>query len=115
MILYFLIIKKWQKFLKSFWGIGVAILGVLPLLLKQMELSGQMLSQVTNWSLVLGKVNLKNLLLIPLKFSIGRISWLPKNYYYLTGGLWTLIVFGLAIKPLVKNKKLACLLNMQKI
>ncbi len=112
MILYFLITKKWQKFLKSFWGIGVAILGISPLLLKQMELSGQMLSQVTNWSLVLGKVNLKNLLLIPLKFSIGRISWLPKNYYYLTGGLWTLIVFGLAIKPLVKNKKMAWLLIM---
>jgi len=112
MILYFLITKKWRNFLKSFWGIGVAILGISPLLLKQMELSGQMLSQVTNWSLVLGKVNLKNLLLIPLKFSIGRISWLPKNYYYLASGLWTLIVFGLAIKPLGKNKKMAWLLIM---
>lgn len=112
MILYFLVTKKWQKFLKCFWGVGAAVLVVSPLLIKQIELSGKMLNQITNWSLVLGKVNLKNLLLIPLKFSIGRISWLPKNYYYLTSGLWTLIVFGLAIKPSVKNKKMTWLLIM---
>ncbi|MCW1949462.1 MAG: hypothetical protein KIH89_003435, partial [Candidatus Shapirobacteria bacterium] len=70
----------------------------------------RMLTEVTNWSLVLGKVNIKNLVLIPLKFSIGRVSWYPKNWYYLIGGGWSLVVFGLAIKQMVKNKKLLWLL-----
>jgi len=63
-----------------------------------------MLVQVTNWSLVLGKANLKNLLLIPLKLSVGRISFYPKVLYYLISGLWTLIVFLAAFKGVFKNK-----------
>ena len=110
MILYFLIKRDGKRFVKSFWGILVATLGISSLLMKQMAMSGQMLDQVTNWSLVLGKVNLKNLLLIPLKFSIGRISWYPKINYYLVSGGWTMLVLGLAIKPAVKNKKMLWLL-----
>ena len=104
MILYFLITKKWNIFWWSSLGIAITVLAVSPLLLIQLKMSGQMLNQVTNWSLVLGKVNLKNLFLIPFKFSIGRISWYPKISYYLIGGIWTIIVFGLATKQLIKNK-----------
>ena len=102
--------KRFKGFLGSVWGLVLAIAIVSPLLLVQLKMSGQMLSEVTNWSLVLGKVNLKNLLLIPLKFSIGRVIWYPKNYYYLISGIWTLIVFGLMIKPAIKNKKILWLL-----
>lgn len=98
--------RKLRGFLGSVWGLLLAIAAVSPLLLLQLKMSGQMLNEVTNWSLVLGKVNLKNLILIPLKFAVGRVSWYPKNYYYLIGGCWSLIVFVLAVKQMIKNKKL---------
>ena len=110
MILYFLINKKWKIFWLSSIGILVAILVVSPLLLTQLKMSGQMLNQVTNWSLVLGKVNLKNLLLIPFKFAIGRVSWYPKMNYYLIGGVWTGLIFGLMAKEVFKNKLMRWLL-----
>jgi uncharacterized membrane protein len=112
MILYFLINKKWKLFWLSSIGITIAVLAVSPLLLTQLKMSGQMLNQVTNWSLVLGKVNLKNLLLIPFKFVIGRINWYPKISYYLFGGAWTTIVFCLATKQLIKNKMMRWVLIM---
>lgn len=110
LILYLIWQRKLKGFLGSIWGLLLAIAVISPLLLTQLKMSGQMLNEVTNWSLVLGKVNLKNLVLIPLKFSIGRVSWYPKNWYYLIGGSWSLIVFGLAIKQMIKNKRLLWLL-----
>lgn len=110
MILYLLFIKKFKLFLSSSAGLLLAILIVSPLLVWQLRNSGEMLNQVTNWSLVLGKVNLKNLVLIPLKFSLGRISWYPKISYYLVGWLWTMVVWGLATKNMLKNKKLGSLI-----
>jgi len=104
MLLYLLINKKFKLFFLDSMGIILAILVISPLLLTQIKYSGTMLTQVINWTLVLGKVNLKNLLLIPLKFSVGRVSWYPKIIYYATAGVWTLIVFGLVAKGLIKNK-----------
>lgn len=67
-----------------------------PLTFTQFKGSKIALSNVANWSSVLGTVNLKNLLLIPIKFSIGRIDFYPKAVYYAISGVWTLIVlFGL--------------------
>lgn len=71
-----------------------------PLLNQQLQTSKELLSQVTNWSLVLGKVNLKNLLLIPMKFTSGRISFEPKIIYYVISGLWSLWVFKSMLKSL---------------
>ncbi len=110
LILYLIWQRKLKGFFGSVWGLLLAIGVISPLLLTQLKMSGQMLNQVTNWSLVLGQVNLKNLILIPLKFSIGRVSWYPKNWYYLVGGVWSLIVFGLAVKQMIKDKKLLWLL-----
>jgi len=100
--IYWLIKKEWKIFWLTNIGIGVAMLILSPLLLTQIRNSQIMLTQVSNWVLVLGKVNVKNLLLIPLKFSIGKISFLPKIFYYLVGGGWSLIVFGFVF---LKNKK----------
>lgn len=110
MILYVVWRKKWKGMLGSVWGLLLAIAVVSPLLLTQLKTSGQMLNQVVNWTLVLGKVNLKNLILIPLKFCVGRVSWYPKMGYYLIGGGWSLVVFGLVIKQGIKNKRLLWLL-----
>ncbi|MFA6184792.1 MAG: glycosyltransferase family 39 protein [Candidatus Shapirobacteria bacterium] len=98
---YFLIKKEWKLFWLTNIGTGLAIIMLTPLLLIQVKNSQIMLVQVTNWMLVLGKVNLKNLLLIPIKFGIGRISFYPKVWYYLIGGIWSLIILGLVLK----NKK----------
>lgn len=100
--IYWLIKKEWKLFWLTNIGVGVAILILSPLLLTQIRNSKIMLGQVSNWILVLGKVNLKNLLLIPLKFSIGRISFLPKIFYYLVGGGWSLIILALLF---LKKKK----------
>jgi len=100
--IYLLIKKEWKLFFLTNIGIGLTILILSPLLLVQIKNSQVMLSDVSNWTLVLGKVNLKNLLLIPLKFSVGKISFLPKIFYYLVGGIWSLIVFSFVF---LKKKK----------
>jgi uncharacterized membrane protein len=82
----------------------VLSLPLLPLLHRQFVNSKIMLQTVTQWSMVLGKANLKNLFLIPLKFCFGRISFYPKYIYYLLSGLWTAIVFYFAVKGGFKKK-----------
>lgn len=109
MIIYLVFDKKIKLTFVINVGVLLAICLVSPLLMTQLRNSGEMLNQVANWSLVLGKINLKNLALIPLKFSVGRISWYPKNVYYLISGVWTLIVFGTASRKSLLDKKLACL------
>lgn len=109
MITYLVFSKKIKLTFISSIGVVLAIWLVSPLLIVQLKNSGEMLNQVANWSLVLGKINLKNLVLIPLKFSVGRISWYPKNVYYLISGIWTLIVFGTASKKFLLDKKLGFL------
>lgn len=64
-----------------------------PLLLTQFQNSRSALSRVANWKNVLGTVNVKNALLIPLKFIIGRISFYPKWLYWLSAGIGTVIVW----------------------
>jgi len=96
--IYFLIKREWKLFWLTNIGTGIAIICLAPLLLIQIKNSQIMLTEVANWALVLGKVNLKNLLLIPLKFGVGRISFLPKTLYYLIGGGWSLILLGFILK-----------------
>ncbi len=85
-------------------GSVIALLILSPLLYKQYMHSKEMLSLVPNWSMVLGTANLKNLLLIPIKFSIGRIQFEPKKLYYLAAGVWTFFVFAYIVIGGLKNK-----------
>jgi len=89
-----LLIKKQFKLLFLLLP-GFVLAGILiyPLFIQQYLNSKIALIDVKNWDLVLGKANLKNLLLIPIKFSIGRISFEPKILYYSISGLWSLFVF----------------------
>ncbi|RLC33208.1 hypothetical protein DRH14_05270, partial [Candidatus Shapirobacteria bacterium] len=86
-----------QHFL-LFSGFFLALACVSPLLFFQLKQSQISLTLVKNWSMVLGKLNLKNLLLIPLKFSFGRISFYPKNVYYLLASSWTIFLLFNLIK-----------------
>ena len=96
MTLYLLLNKKYKEVIITNIGPAIALLIIWPLMKLQLHNSQEMLSQVTNWSLVLGKANLKNLLLIPMKFTSGRISFEPKAIYYLVSGGFAILVF----KPL---------------
>ena len=91
--IYLLYKKRYKMFFVSCFLFLVSFVLISPLLLQQFLRSKISLAQVANWSLVLGKANLKNLLLIPIKFSIGRISFYPKWLYWAVAGIWTGFVF----------------------
>jgi uncharacterized membrane protein len=93
--LFFLIKKEFNQFCLYAAAIILPLLFWSPLLVKQFESSIALRDSVLNWSSVLGLANLKNVLLIPIKFTLGRISFYPKIVYYLlalilTVPLWTL-------------------------
>mgnify|MGYP001575866721 CR=1 FL=1 len=88
MLLYLLFKKQYKYFFVSFFLFLFSFILISPLLYQQFLHSKISLAQVTNWSRVLGKSNIKNLLLIPIKFSIGRISFYPKWLYWGIAGIW---------------------------
>lgn len=102
LFLYLVFSKKLKEAKKLLLTTAVSLLILLPLIKTQLETSILLLSSVKNWSLVLGKANLKNLLLVPIKFSIGRISFYPKYFYYAIAFIWTVIVFS-SFKNFNKN------------
>lgn len=91
--------KNWKYFLP---GMLMAMLALAPLLQLQLKNSQVMLAEVKNWGLVLGKVEVKNLVLFPLKFFTGRVSFYPKIVYFILGGVWG---FGLFILGMIRAKK----------
>lgn len=86
--IYLLYKKQYKNLLICLFVMLGFFLLVFPLLYKQFINAKISMVMVTNWSLVLGKANLKNLLLIPIKFSIGRIDFYPKWVYYSIAGIW---------------------------
>lgn len=106
MLVYLLYRKKYKLFILTAFYLLLTTLFLAPLLFQQLLNAKISLQQVTNWSLVLGKANLKNLFLIPIKFSFGRISFYPKILYYMVAGTWTTFVWFFVIKGGLKNKLL---------
>jgi len=96
--IYLLLNRKYKPFFLFSMGPILGLLVISPLLISQFKYSKEMLSTVTNWSLVLGKANIKNLLLIPMKFTGGRISFYPKVLYYAIVGIWSVFVFSKLFK-----------------
>ena len=88
-ILYFSFKKNYKIFILNTLYFILITLIISPLLFHQLTYSKIALAGVSNWSSVLGKVDIKNLLLIPIKFSIGRISFYPKWLYWGIAGIWT--------------------------
>lgn len=98
MLLYLLFKKKYKQFFISSLFLLLAIMVISPLLSRQFIYSRGALEAVLNWENVLGKANIKNLLLIPLKFAVGRISFYPKTLYYFAAGSWIVFVFYFVFK-----------------
>ena len=110
--LYLLYQKKYRELFLSGSVFFLGVLAISPLLFKQLANSKIALATVANWSLVLGKANLKNLLLIPVKFAIGRIDFYPKWLYYSIAGAWTIFVGFFITQAGRKNKLLSFLLML---
>ena len=96
LFLYLLIRKEYKTLLHLLPGTIIAILMLSPLVIHQFIYSKTALVSVANWSLVLGKADLKNLLLIPLKFTTGRISFYPKIVYLSLSSIIAIFVFILS-------------------
>ncbi len=84
-----LLLIYWKEKNKLLYGFVLAGVCWSGLLFGQWQNSRQSLVEVKNWSLVLGRVEFRNLALIPLKFFVGRISFEPKLLYFFVGGLWS--------------------------
>jgi len=97
--LFLLFKKQFRLLLMVLLGFVMAGILIYPLFIQQYINSKIALSAVANWDLVLGQANLKNLLLIPIKFSIGRISFEPKTIYWIISGAWTTYLFSLILRP----------------
>jgi len=99
-LFYFLFKKQYQYLILSTCYFLLSFFIIFPLLYQQWINSKISLAEVKNWSLVLGKANIKNLLLIPIKFSIGRVSFYPKIFYWLTAFSFSFFVFYVFLKNL---------------
>lgn len=104
--IYLLFKKQYKQFLVSCLLFLISFVLIGPLLYQQFINSKITLMNVANWSLVLGKADIKNLLLIPIKFSIGRISFYPKIFYWITAGVWGVWIFWKVLAGGSKNKQL---------
>ena len=99
-LFYFLFKKQYPYLILTTCYLIISFLIISPLLYQQWVNSKISLAEVKNWSLVLGKANIKNLLLIPIKFSIGRVSFYPKIFYWLTAFSFSFFVFYVLFKNL---------------
>jgi uncharacterized membrane protein len=79
----------------------------LPTLFSQLKGGGYLTNALPGWSALSGNLSLKSIILIPTKFSLGRISIQPQGLYYLVIGLilaFISLLFILALR--VKHSKL---------
>lgn len=108
----FLVPKRRDLRGRGFWlsiGLLISLFLLSPLLYQQIMNARVGLADVKNWSVVLGKAELKNILMIFLKFATGRISWYPKWSYYIVAGIPTAIIWLSIALGIRKNKLLASL------
>src|SRR4030043_840614 len=103
------VIKKknfiwWKKFIAS----HIIMLGFYilwsPLLLKQIKNSLSVSLTAPSWWIVLGKTTFKEILLVPVKFTIGRIS-LDNKIFYAFVIIFSLSIFGYLLIKAMKNYK----------
>ena len=108
--IYLLYKKRYKIFLFSFLIFTFSVILLSPLLYEQLINAKQQLALVVNWNKVLGTSDIKNFLLIPIKFSIGRISFYPKWFYWSISLVWTGFIWYFIVMGRLKNKLLFFLL-----
>lgn len=106
-IVYYLLKNNWRLSMKIGLSVLLALVILLPLLIFQFQNSRLAIESVANWQSVLGVANIKNLILIPVKFSTGRISFDPKWLYYFLALIWVYLTWH---KINYKNKKIVLII-----
>ncbi len=93
--------KQLKQFIISNLVFAISLLPWLPTLLKQLQGGGYLTSSLPGWSALSGNLSLKSIILIPTKFSLGRINIQPQNLYKLVIGLvlsFVSLLFTLTLK-----------------
>lgn len=101
---YLVITKKYRTLILTSIGSLFAVIILHPLFRTQLHNSGEVLAQIPNWSVTLGKANIKNLALIPIKFATGKINPDPKIIFYSIAGLWTLVIAFFSLRNIMNPK-----------
>lgn len=96
--------KDIGKYLLSFIPTIISFVFWWPVFKRQLAGGDFMQNALPEWSLVSGNLTIKSLLLIPIKFIIGRISIDPQKLYFVIGGTLILIFSSLCLLSL-RNKK----------
>ena len=103
----YLVFNKKQnlwKYLASFFPVILGFVFWWPVFSVQLQGGDFMRSSLPGWNLLSGSVTLKSLLLIPIKFIIGRVDLDPQSLYFAVGGL-LLIIFSSLILLSLRDKK----------
>lgn len=93
--LIFMLRRRWRELFCIVPGGLISLAIHYPLLTAQMEYANTRLADISNWSLVLGKAELKNLLLIPVKVVSGRYDLATSADYALVltmCAVWSCVV-----------------------
>ncbi len=96
--------KKIWLFLASFLPTVLGFVFWWPVFSAQLSGGDSMQAMLPGWNFLSGTVTAKSLLLIPIKFIIGRVNLEPQSLYFVVGGLLLIIFFGLILLSL-KDKK----------
>jgi len=92
----------WKKFVIVHVPLFVFMILWMPFLLNQMKIASALKDEGSLWLGVLGGTNIKNILLVPVKFTFGRISFDNKYLYFMLSA-FVLSVYSVII---FKGKKL---------
>lgn len=97
--------KDWKKLLFSHIPLVVSFVLWLPIFIKQLSGGLSVNTNSPGWWKILGQTSVKNLVLIPVKFILGRISFDNKYLYAVAVGTISVIIVYLLIKSLREFKK----------
>lgn len=89
-IFYLTISKQWnKKYLYAFLTSAVVFLPWMPTFLIQLDNGSYLKNVLPGWQTLSGSLTMKSLLLIPIKFIMGRISLQPQKLYFVVGAIMT--------------------------
>lgn len=96
--------KNLGKFMVSFLPTILGFIFWWPVFSTQLAGGDFMQNSLPGWNLLSGSVTAKSLLLIPIKFIIGRVNLEPQSLYFAVGGL-LLIIFSSLILLSLRDKR----------
>ena len=93
-----------RKYLISFIPTMIGFVFWWPIFSAQLKNGSFLRDALPGWDILSGSATLKSLLLIPIKFIIGRVNLDPQSLYFAVGG-FLLLIFSALILLSLKNKK----------